>query len=158
MSRCVTTHTFSLLLVMFGIKANSSEKEYFWKSIYLRFAGSLKPSSSICYVLFSSEEKYCGALLLFHKIPLVTSYTNPGYTVNFKFRVLSVFPLSSDDSTKFHIETPSLSIIWSKSKSSATGIYICFPWSFAVQFCGSFGVCCIHLIAFVDLVRDRKGQ
>ena len=49
----------SLLLLMFGIKANSSEKEY-WKSIYLRFAGPLKPSSSICYVLFSSEEKYCG--------------------------------------------------------------------------------------------------
>ena len=34
------------------------------------FPGSLKPSSSICYILFSSEEKYFGALLLFHKIPL----------------------------------------------------------------------------------------
>ena len=29
-----------------------------------------KPSSSICYVFFSSEEKYFGALLLFHKSPL----------------------------------------------------------------------------------------
>ena len=28
------------------------------KSIYLRFPGSLKPSSSICCILFSSEEKY----------------------------------------------------------------------------------------------------
>ena len=34
------------------------------------FPGSLKPSSSICYILFSSEEKYFGALLMFHKIPL----------------------------------------------------------------------------------------
>ena len=78
MSRCVTTQvsvnsqlnvSFSLLLVAFSIKANF-EKEYLWKSIYLKVSGSLKPSSSICYVLFSSDEKYCGALLLFHKIPL----------------------------------------------------------------------------------------
>ena len=54
---------------MFRIKANF-EKEYVWKSIYLRFRGSLKPSSSICYVLFSSEEKYFGALMLFHKSAL----------------------------------------------------------------------------------------
>ena len=53
--------SFSLLLVTFSIKANFV-KEYLWKSIYLRFPGSLKPSSSICYFLFSSEEKYCGAL------------------------------------------------------------------------------------------------
>ena len=39
-------------------------------SSFSRFPGSLKPGSSICYVLFSSEEKYFGALLLFHKIPL----------------------------------------------------------------------------------------
>ena len=39
-------------------------------SSFSRFPGSLKPGSSICYILFSSEEKYCGALLLFHKIPL----------------------------------------------------------------------------------------
>ena len=39
-------------------------------SSFSRFPGSRKPGSSICYVLFSSEEKYCGALLLFHKIPL----------------------------------------------------------------------------------------
>ena len=52
---------FSLLLVTFSIKANF-EKEY-----YLRFPGSLKPSFSICYVLFSSEEKYFWTLLLFHK-------------------------------------------------------------------------------------------
>ena len=56
--------SFSLLLVTFSIKANF-EKEYLWKSIYLKFPGSLKPSSSICYVLFSSEEKYCVAPLLF---------------------------------------------------------------------------------------------
>ena len=61
--------SFSLLLVTFSIKANF-QREYLWKSIYLRFPGSLKPSSSICYILFSSEEKYCGALLLFRKIPL----------------------------------------------------------------------------------------
>ena len=61
--------SFSLLLVTFSIKANF-EREYMCKSIYLRFPRSLKPSSSICYVLFSSEENYCGALLLFHKIPL----------------------------------------------------------------------------------------
>ena len=81
-SRCVTTQvsvnsqihvienvSFSLLLVTFSIKANFA-KEYLWKSVYLRFPGSLKPSSSICYVLFSSEEKYFWALLFFHKIPL----------------------------------------------------------------------------------------
>ena len=81
MSRCRTTQvsvnsqirviknlSFSLLLVTFCINANF--EEYLWKYIYLRFPGSLKPSSSISYVLFSSEEKYCGALLLFHKIPL----------------------------------------------------------------------------------------
>ena len=39
-------------------------------SSFSRFPGSLKPGSSICYVLFSSEEKYFGALLLFHKGPL----------------------------------------------------------------------------------------
>ena len=82
MSHCVTTQvsvnsqirviknvSFSLLLVIFSIKANF-EKDYLWKSIYLRFPGSLKPSSSICYILLSNEEKHFGALLLFHKIPL----------------------------------------------------------------------------------------
>ena len=37
------------------------------KSIFLSFPGSLKTSSSSCCVLFSSEEKYFGAQLLFHK-------------------------------------------------------------------------------------------
>ena len=83
MSRCVTTQVsvnsqirviknvpaFSLLLVTFSIKAIFL-KEYLWKSIYSRFPGSLKPSFSICYVLFSSEENCFGTLLLFHKIPL----------------------------------------------------------------------------------------
>ena len=63
----------------------------------------------MCYVLFSSEEKYFGALLLFHKSPLKLATPTPiKYTVYFKSRVLSVFPLSSDASTHFHIETPSL--------------------------------------------------
>ena len=53
-----------------GSKKVKFEKEYLRKSIYLSFPGPLKSSSSICYVLFSSEEKYCGALSLFHKIPL----------------------------------------------------------------------------------------
>ena len=57
--------SFSLLLV----KANFLKK-FLWKSIYLWVPGSLKPSSSICYVLFSSEEKYFGVLLVFHKSPL----------------------------------------------------------------------------------------
>ena len=83
---CIKNVSFSLLLVTFSITANF-EKEYLWKSIYLRFPGSFKPSSSICYVLFSSEEKYCGALLLFHKIPLKLNC----YTVYFKLRVLPVF-------------------------------------------------------------------
>ena len=48
---------------MFSIKANFA-KEYLRKSIYLRFPGSLEPSSSICYVLFSSEEKYCGSVVV----------------------------------------------------------------------------------------------
>ena len=39
-------------------------------SSFSRFPGSLKPGSSICYIIFSSEEKYCGALLLLHKIHL----------------------------------------------------------------------------------------
>ena len=41
----------------------------------LRFPGSLKPSSSVCYVLFSSEEKYIfwGSVVVSQK-PL-TSYT-----------------------------------------------------------------------------------
>ena len=83
MSQCVTTQvsvnsqigvkfkniSFSLLLVTFSMKA-TFEKEYLWKSIYVMFPESIKPSSRICYVLFSSEEKYCGTLLLlFHKIP-----------------------------------------------------------------------------------------
>ena len=45
---------------MFSIKANF-EKENLWKSSYLRLPGSLKPSSSIHYILFSSEGKYCWA-------------------------------------------------------------------------------------------------
>ena len=57
------------VLVRFSIKANNFQKEYFWKSIYLRFPGSLKPSSSICYILFSSEKNILG-LFLFHKSPL----------------------------------------------------------------------------------------
>ena len=74
-----------------------------WKSIQLRFSGSLKPSSSICYVLFSSEEKYFGALLLFHKIPLnLHQLHQPLF-----HSLLSVFPSGSDGSTHFHIETPS---------------------------------------------------
>ena len=78
--------------------------------MYLRFPGSLKPSCSISYVLFSSEENYFGALL-FHKIPLnSTSYTKPNNTVYFKSHILSVFPSSSDASTHFHIETPSFKI------------------------------------------------
>ena len=52
---------FSLLLVTFSIKANF-EKEY-----YLRFPGSLKPISSICYTLFSSEEKIVGLRCCFTK-------------------------------------------------------------------------------------------
>ena len=60
--------SFSFLLVTFSLKANFS-KECLCKSSYLRFPGSLKPSCSI-YVLFSSEEKHLGALLLFHKSPL----------------------------------------------------------------------------------------
>ena len=45
--RVIKNVLFSLLLVTFSIKANSFEKEYLWKSIYLRFPGSLEPSSSI---------------------------------------------------------------------------------------------------------------
>ena len=48
---CIKIVSFSLLLVAFSIKANFA-KEYLWKSTYLRFPGSLKASSSICYVLF----------------------------------------------------------------------------------------------------------
>ena len=78
MSCCVTTQV-SLLLVTFSIKANF-EKEYLWKSIYLRFPGSLKTSSSICYVLFSSEEKYCRAMLLFHTPnPVIQFISNYAY-------------------------------------------------------------------------------
>ena len=70
--------------------------------MYLRFPGSRKPSSSISYVLFSSEEKYFEV----YKSPLkLASYTNPFYTLY--SLVLSVFPSSSDASTHFHIETPS---------------------------------------------------
>ena len=60
----------------FGRLTNTSHRLIFKKNtcgnpcIYLRFPGSLKPSCSICYIVFSSEEKYFGALLLFHKIPL----------------------------------------------------------------------------------------
>ena len=46
--------SFSLLLVIFSLKANF-EKEHLWKSIYLRFPGSLKPISSITF--FSQVEK-----------------------------------------------------------------------------------------------------
>ena len=54
--RVIKNVSFSLSLATFSIKANFQE-EYLWKSIHLRFPGSLKPSSSISYVLFSSEEK-----------------------------------------------------------------------------------------------------
>ena len=47
---------FSLLLVTFSIKAIFLKR--ILEEIHLRFPGSLKPSSSICYVLFSSKEKY----------------------------------------------------------------------------------------------------
>ena len=70
--------SFSLLLV----KANFLKK-FLWKSIYLWVPGSLKPSSSICYVLFSSEEKYFRALLLFHKIPLKVKGALSRYLVIF---------------------------------------------------------------------------
>ena len=121
MTRCVTTQvavysqirviknvSFPLLLVTFSIEGNF-EKEYLWKSIYLRFPGSLKPLSSFCFVLFSSEEKYCGALLLFHKIPLKLNQLHQPllYSLFQITRILSVFPSSSDASTHFHIETPS---------------------------------------------------
>ena len=43
---------------MFSIKTNFEKR--------IPLIGSLKPSSSICNVLFSSEEKYLGSLLLFY--------------------------------------------------------------------------------------------
>ena len=103
----VNSHNTKTSRVTFSMKANF-EKEYLWKSMYLRFPGSLKLSSNICYVLFSSEEKFGGGpLLLFLNL---TSYTNLYYTVNFKPRVLSVFPSSSGASTHFHFETPNISV------------------------------------------------
>ena len=75
----------------------------FYRSNLRMSVGYLQPvvlkSSSICYVLLASAEKYCGALLLFHKI---TFKLNPCYTVHFKLRVLSVFPSSSHTSNHFH--------------------------------------------------------
>ena len=61
--------TFSLLLVTFNIKTNF-EKEYLWKSIYFRFPGSLKPSSS--YVLFSSKEKISWGSVVVSQNPFKT--------------------------------------------------------------------------------------
>ena len=86
------------LVVTFGIKANF-EKENLWKSIYLRFPGSLKPSFSICYVLFSSQEKYCGALLLFH------------------LRVLSVFQFlqALTPAFTFTLKLLDYNIVWTSS-------------------------------------------
>ena len=97
----------------------------------------VKPSSRICYLLFSSEEKYFGALLLFHKSPL--SYTNPYYTVYFKSRVLTVFPSRSDASTHFYIKLlvytynvvqTTLWHWWNDSSLSSTKMWRKFAFSF----------------------------
>ena len=68
--------------------------------LYLRFPGSLKASFSICYVLFSSETRYFGALLLFHK-----SFLKPTPIIQF---ISNLAYLCSDANTHFHIETPSI--------------------------------------------------
>ena len=64
--RVIKIVSFSLLL---KVRANFA-KEYLWKSIYFRFPGSLKPSSS--YVLFSSKEKISWGSVVVSQNPFKT--------------------------------------------------------------------------------------
>ena len=82
-----------------------------WKSIYLRFPGSLKPSSSICYVLFSSEEKYFGALLLFHKSPIIQFIPNHTYHYTSHFYENSYWPRAFNQFTIIACELDMINVI-----------------------------------------------
>ena len=61
-------------------------------------------NQALAFVTFFSQVKknILGPVVVSH-----LGYTSPYYTVYLKSRVLSVFPLSSDASTHFQIETPS---------------------------------------------------